>query len=370
MTKPMDPVAAATAKDDLYDFVFEGDMVTRSPVNIVTPNGPQVTVEGGKDGKAAEVATMVSIIGGERVLLPVITSTTIRGKLRSAAVEVAMRHLQGKPSLSDYLYAVVGGVKGSESEDVFSITERDARRAPNPVLALFGASAPWDGSRAYIGNAIPRERVSSEFVSSVRRDVFARDPGLASILDDQALDDYVTQRGMTKASVKANSALKEARAERAKAAKAGDAGAVKAADVKIAELDAAAKAAKSEAGNSLQMPLAHKVIPIGVTMGHKMTLMGVTEVEAGLFLASLSHLFNEKPFFGGKLSLGYGMVDGDWAVRFRKRGATGWTRAGSIAGRTLEPVELNADLEPFHRAWTEFAASGRLDIGRIAKKAA
>lgn len=179
------------------DLQFAGVITNVSPIHIVPPNSPMAKTADGR-GEAAEVATLPIMIDNQIVRVPVIPASTIRGKLRRAATAVALSHLDAKPSLEAWLYATIGGVKGSAKEDAFDIVDRNSRRRHHPITGLFGASAPWDPSHAYISPAIPQERVSAEFVNGVRSDDFTRKAEIVSMLDDQGIPDYLAIRKGTK----------------------------------------------------------------------------------------------------------------------------------------------------------------------------
>lgn len=132
---------------------------------------------------------------------------------------------------------------------------------------------------------------------------------------------------------------------------------------------------RKEAGNPVQMPISHRVIPIGVRMNHKMVLRNVTPVEAGLFLTALNYVFNEDPFFGGKISLGYGAIEAEWAVSLRSGSDMKWKELDRIDASALAPIEYhNPDLNQLIDDWKIFAAkpgfnlSGPKDLASVGEK--
>lgn len=342
------------------DLQFTGTIINTSPIHIVPPNSTTVQIEG---GKAGEIATLPVVIDGAVQKVPVIPATSIRGKLRRAATAVALAKLPGKPSLDAWLYATLGGVKGSEDESVFDLTDRNARRANFPITGLFGASAPWDPSHAFIGAAIPQSPVQPEFVTGVRSDDFSRRADIVDLLDANAVPEYLTLRQGTKERAAITQELQAAKNDRAKLNKLGDIDAAAKKSAQINELLEKEKKAKKAAGNSVQMPIAHRVLPIGVTMNHRMILKGVTPIEAGLFIEALSYLFNDDPFIGGKLSLGYGAIDAEWAVSMRPYKGQQWKELGHVSGTSLSPLNNSIpELLLLVEQWNSFAESGEFSL--------
>lgn len=369
MSEKLSKAESAMMGGERFSLRLQGEMTALSPVSIVTPNGAQIPMEEG-DGKVAEVASLAVVSpSGEIVRVPVLTSTSLKSKIRHAAVRCALAALDEKPVLADYVYAAVGGIKSSEKEDAFDVVERDLRRAPNPVLGLFGASAPWDASRVSVGNAIPDlergydPKMLSQVATAARRDPFAANPALASILDPSAVPEYLGQRSGTKAKVDADAAVREANDAISKAVKAGDEALVRELRAKVASLKEDAKKAKDAAGNSVLMPYGHCYIPQGVVFKQKITLLDVTAVEAGLFLAALDSAFLDDPLVGGRLGLQYGEVSASWNVSVRQGGS--WRQAGKIAAAPFEPIAYDdPQLASFLAAWRDFAASGALDVSK------
>ncbi|BCB22474.1 RAMP superfamily CRISPR-associated protein [Bosea sp. ANAM02] len=342
-----------------FDVRFIGTMINRSPLHITPPNTQVKEVPNFSDAKAVEIATLPVYRDGVLRHLPVIPASTIRGKLRNAATRVAMRHLAEKPSREAYVYTSLGGVKGSEDENPFAIADRNQRRHVNPIIGLMGGSQPWDRSSAFISNAIPIDIVEPHFVTSARVDAMRLKSDLVDLLDQNAVPSYLKMREATRDKVEA--AKKVTDAKKAFAIEKGSNGNADASALEAAKAEH--EKAKGTAGNSLALPIAHRVMPAGVVMDQTITLQRVTAVEAGLFLAALNYLFDEDPFFGGKVSYHYGAVDADWKVSYREERGGKWIDAGSLAGTTFSPTTYDgAVLEEFASAWAEYAASGALDL--------
>ena len=67
-----------------FDVRLDGLLTNLSPVTIVTPNAEQGQTRDGK-GKFSRVARRTVIQDGLRIEMPVITGSTLRGKMRRAA---------------------------------------------------------------------------------------------------------------------------------------------------------------------------------------------------------------------------------------------------------------------------------------------
>lgn len=341
----------------LFDLKLRGTMTNTQPLHITPPNTETLSLT--KDAKAVEIATLPIYRDGELLHLPVIPATTIRGKLRNASYEVIRQQLADKPSLAEWLYGTLGGIKGKESESPYSVQQRAARRAANPHLGLFGAAQPWDMSAMMISNAIPIHNVQPEFVGSARRDMLSQKTGLAELLDHDAIPTYISMRQASKEKVAASGESRVALAALAKAKStgAGEAEAL----ASFNQASEAAKTAKEEAGNSIGMPLLRRVMPIGVVMEQSITLKRVTAIESGLFIRALSYLFDAEPAFGGKVSNHYGCVDAEWTVSLREDKV--WEPIGVIKATSFEPIGYESTkLDEFVAAWDAFQASGKLDM--------
>lgn len=319
-----------------YDIRFTGTMTSLTPINIVPPGTPEVMVG---DLKAYDVVHRTIIHEGQRISVPVIPASTIRGKLRRSATRIALSHLKQKPNMKAWLHSTLGSIKGGKAEENFSVTKRSERRAALPVIGLFGAAEPWDASAAYITDATPQTPVEADGIQHARTNDFQAKLDIFDVLNPEGAAEFFAHRDAARAS----SAAKKAAPKNAKKQAAVSEGAEE------------APAAPAEIVNSLQQMLAHRYMPAGVVMDQTMMLKRVTGIEAGLFLKVLQDVFENEPQFGGKASLMYGEVAGAWNIKIRESGAA-WAEVGSIDGRPYEAMAYQDPLlNQLIAEWTQFA---------------
>ncbi|MBW3243466.1 hypothetical protein KUV57_12400 [Epibacterium sp. DP7N7-1] len=337
-------------------FRLKGHLTTLTQIHIVPPGTPEVTITG---EKVKQISHEVIWRDGARIEVPCIPSSTMRGALRRAATDLAY-DLGGsgdKPKLDDYLYNAVGGVKGNEKEDLGEINARAARRAANPIIALYGAATPWDRSRALISSAYADPEIyqtavpTAERIGSRRSDDMIARPGLESLLGGDALADWEAMRGATKENKAVSDKIKKLRSQ-ARGANEVD---KKAFYDQIEELEG-----KKSGTNSLLRPLHHAAMPRGVELAQDITLKDVSPAEAGLFFASIDHMWSVAPEFGGKIAHGYGLVRASWEL-FEKVDGTFVSR-GML---TAEPHVGLEDATPVAEeiaAWAEYRESGAMNL--------
>ncbi len=158
-----------------YNLKLTGTLTTLSPFAVVPPGADEGLLPDG--GKYSKIARTVVYDNGLRDIRPVIPGSTLRGRLRRAAVDTYLSLSGEKIPLSEWHQNAVGGVKGAGKEDGFDITLRSAIRDSNPVISLFGSGDPWIASRVKIESAIPNHSVETNVVSGVRTDDGRRDNG-------------------------------------------------------------------------------------------------------------------------------------------------------------------------------------------------
>lgn len=345
------------------DLRFTGTLVAQTPISIVPPNNGTLEHNGGTYSPIAR-HSIFDPATNQVEQRPVITASTLRGKIRRAAARICFALSEGRPGLTPFLYASVGDVKGAGSEDVYSINDRNARRERNPIIALFGASVPWDMSRAYVDHAIGRKE-DTEVVSGVRTDDFQRNADILELLDDNSVEPYLEKRENVKA-VKALKAQKTELIRKLKPARdKGDTAEIARINADLKALDEQIKAAKKEAGNSLMLPHAHETIVQGAQLTHRIVLNRVTEAEAGLFLLAIRNVFDQSPVFGAKAANNYGLITADWKVEMRLANTPGakWGPVGHVAMRPFDEGEISgAELEKCLTAWDEYVASGKMNV--------
>lgn len=303
--------------------IMKGALVADSPIHIVTPNSRNARE--GDYGAVSECAYELVYHNGAWTKVACITSSTFRGAVRRAAVDEAWGlgpDAAKKPTIDDYIYAAVGGIKGKEKEVTESVHARARRRELNAVVGLFGASTPWDRGRAMTPaltadpDMIDRDAYGregdvkpSQVIGARRTDDMVTRHGLEDLLDGDPMarwdemrstsqDDSTTRQDIKKLQQKRRSASTEGKAD---------------IDKEIKKLNESLSGS-----NSLLLPFGHQVMPAGTPLSQEIVLARVSEVEAGLFLAALDRLWSENPAFGGKKSHGYGLVSGQWDVTIKQ----------------------------------------------------
>lgn len=348
-------------------YVFEGHIVAEQP--LATCSKDLLDRKGRKNQPVPVPSTQTE--KGERLMFP---ATGLRGGIRRACRDVVRRHVMEKQDtdtpfdLDTHFFLTLGGIKGAGEEDKGSISRIADLREKNPLINLFGAgdagTVGFVAGRTSIGNAICQDPLEPVIFSGARSDDIYRDPSQADFLSDADLV-MLTEISsgnrelsrMKGESAKLRRAYAEAKSngEDDKAQQAGR------------ELDALAEKieqtrADSGSKNSVGMPLAGwQAIPQGAVMDHRMVIRRATQVDIGLFLASLS-AFSLEPFVGGHYASGNGLVSAEWDVY-----EVSLTKGKQLVGKVkLAPFDL-ADIEgetltQAHDAFTAFMASGDWDF--------
>ena len=262
---------------------------------------------------------------GGKEALAYFPASSIRGALRhnAHAVVQALAHHQedGKTvfDLADH-FMLAQGVDIAEKATVFKDGEVDAGkeiREANPMLSLFGR---WGmGGKVGMGNALSSsEQDIGMFGGGTRGVMFERNPDLIEFLDDneqQRLTNLLEEQSIASIDIQAIKAdqagikrkLKNATEEEKKDLFA-----------KLAQLDEAIKKRKeekSEAKESIRRPIdRYEAFNAGTKLTHRMTLKGVTDIELGLFIASVLQ-FARNPVLGGHQGHNCGLVSASWEVR-------------------------------------------------------
>lgn len=328
--------------------ILEGTFFAKSPVHIVPPFSRSVNVSPHAD--ANECAYRLRYHNGEWKKVACVTSSTFRGGLRRAAVNEAWglaADAPNKPTIDDYVYGAVGGVKGKEKETVETVATRARRRALNPVVGLFGASTPWDAGRAITPSLeadpdfIDRDAYAregdvkpSQMIGARRSDDMTMSHGLQDLLSGDPLDRWNEMRSQTKKDIEVQRRIDELEKERRQAS-----------PEERPKIENSIKKEKDKlsGSNSLLLPFAHQVMPAGTPLTQKIVLKNVSEVEAGLFLAAIDRLWSENPAFGGKKSHGYGLIEGGWDVKLKVGRRT--EDAGKITVAPYEGIDVDQSEE-------------------------
>lgn len=331
---------------------MKGFMTAESPIAIVPPGTDTVLHDG---QKVPKVSNEVVIVDGVRKEVPRIPSSTLRGALRRAAYEVSWMEAAkngDKMTVRDYQYNAIGGAKGDESEKAEDILQRKLLRAQNPLIGLFGAGHPWATSHALVGSAYGDHNTEArmEVVGGRRTDDIAQNPGILDLMVEGSFEEWKDLRETTKEDQDVKKKIKALEKKRVNASPEEK----RAINAEIEDLEG-----QKSGKNSVLRPLYHGILPRGMRLSQNITLTDVTPEEAGLFLAALDHFWMERPYFGGKISHGYGLVSASWDVLRKDR--RDWIPIGEVAvephaGLTRKPAESSEWLD----AWDAYRASGEL----------
>jgi CRISPR type IV-associated protein Csf2 len=357
-----------------YNLKLTGTITSLSPIAVVPPGAEEISVGAQKYKK---VANTILYEDGIRHHRPIIPGSTLRGGLRRAALK-AIIAASGEPvSLGTWHLNAVGGVKGAESESGFDVVGREAIRAKNPILSLFGAGSPWINSRASIGNAVPQHGVETVIVGGVRADDGRRDNTFFQNLDENATDERLALTGENAARTSAKKSIAALRSDLRKAKKDKNEEEIARLDAELKKLGDDEKTSKAMATNPVSMPLTHEAIPAGVVFNHEMKLIAVTKEEIGLFFIALNGLWKRNPAIGQHANLGYGMTDFTYNLTIEnadefdpfKVGEADAVNGGTITGSPHDglvdvPDFVKQAIEDFRKAFN----SGAYDFKAMAQK--
>ncbi|MGO1603243.1 MAG: hypothetical protein ACTHXU_12665 [Halomonas sp.] len=300
-------------------YIFEGRLVAEQP--LATCSKDLLDREGKKNQPTPIPTTQTAM--GERLLFP---ASGLRGGLRRACRDVVRECVinstgNDKPfDLDTHFMLSLGGIKGAGEEDKASVTRIADLRKQNPLINLFGAgdagTAGFVSGRLGIGNAICEEPLEPVIFSGARLDDIYRDPDQADFLSNA---DLIRLTDMASG----NRELSRLKAEATKlkrsfyeARESGNAESVQAITDQLDTLETKMAGIREESGskNSIGMPLAGwKAIPQGATMTQRTIMRRATDVDLGLFLATLNR-FGLEPILGAHYANGNGLVSGEWTV--------------------------------------------------------
>lgn len=296
-----------------YNLMIDLDLVSLTPVAVVTPDARDVKING---ASYKETFRRHIYRDGTRLVVPGVPGSTLRGRLRRSATEVARRIVDRKLTLDEFHQSAVGGVKGAGSEDAYDIVGRAAIRAKNPVLGLFGAGDPWMRGACNITDALPDEEIECEIIRGVRSDDGRRDQEFFSRLTDDAPDCWLGLVGANRQRGEMKKREAELKREISAAMRASD----KALADKLKQERAASEKDKSGSSiaktNPVGMPITHEAVPAGVKFRASLRASRSTPSEIWLLLAALDHMWRETPQLGGHTALGYGLLEADASFRF------------------------------------------------------
>jgi hypothetical protein len=281
-----------------------------------------------------------------------------RSKLRGAACAIMLEALREKNAkrftLADAQLNRVGGIKQSGAEADVDTRKYLEMIAANPILGIFGASTPWVSGKAKIGHlSCVNPNLEPMVVDGVRADIVRRDPSIISFLEEGALDAHSDAVARTKSYGIMKKKLKDLNTKMMKAK--GDEKAEFKAQIALLEGE------MTEGGHkqvSALLPLpGYLAIPRGAEMESVISLVGVSQIELGCFLAALAR-FAEEPFLGAHSAHGAGIISGKWQVNKVRTGVTGSLTLNPFVGVSLDG---NAELESAVAAFYEFIKTDACD---------
>jgi CRISPR type IV-associated protein Csf2 len=308
-----------------------GSIISKTPVMITRPDqGPGAL-------------SMTIMVGGQARKAPVIPGETIKGVLRGLALSIVSEAgLSADPKAGmslDRLYQQgMGGVEFKEKSR--KLGEREALRARNPLLSLFGAAEPILEGRLTVEPAVgpgeivdAKKGITSGLAGGSRQDPVLQNPYSATLLSDADKDRWSSQQGIVAEASAAKAAVKAA--ERAL----GKARQLLVEDLSLLESNVAeAKKAlgKIEANpdftNAIQRPLDEKAAaPAGVEYSHSFELLNASDVEIGLFLAALDR-WSESFRIGGGKTTGFGRLSAAYTLEIlsKEGGGRTWRKIGDV----------------------------------------
>mgnify|MGYP001290179118 CR=1 FL=1 len=395
MTNEMDNSAAKK-----YTVYFDGSVKTLSPY-ANSPAGASEDVD--KDNLKGRFNRLprlpVKRPGGDGfIMLPVISSSALRGPFRRAAAKIVLKRMKAlgeRISFDDWLFWTVGGVKGNEAEKSICAKKRLSYIDGNPLLSAFGAGhagiGGMIGGRFIIDTVIPdgafdiglhgaggegRARMDPGAVRVARR-AENRNLELPEYLDADELQrvELYSDLNSEKSSEKDNGKKIGAaiRKLRAKLMKSGmsekdadnhpDVVALKAdqkaAEKRVTEITEEMTGVGSTNSIGMTQP-GFEVMPVGAVFEHGMVLKSSTLEQIGFILATLAQVANDDVTFGAHASLGMGRLRMRYDISIRAEDEHIHVPVGTISiepGRfeMLATDERTSFLTDAALAWSEAA---------------
>ena len=227
---------------------------------------------------------------------PFVPATSIKGKLRHLNTAMVMEKLKEKNilfTLNDLFFNSMGGIKESGDSNFDVLTERSTL-LQHPIAGLYGVSEPlFLKGKIQIENALVNGHVTPDVVSGQRNDPIQKgEITREDVSDHDQFDSYIEKL----------SSNREKRKEKDK-----DTSALK--------------------PISTNMPHSREIIPPGTTCSHSISISYPTEIELGMFFATLRRFATSAPFFGAQLGMNLGIVDVEYEV--------------SVDGETIGSISIN-----------------------------
>jgi len=304
-----------------------------------------------------------AVFNGQEVLS--ITASSIKGSLRRASADIALMYQQDKTgkekplSLSAHKLNRIGGTKSKGDSD--RVTPDDMKNINNEqlVVAIFGAGDPFLPGKLSVEPAYG-EHNTPQVVDGVRSDDFLRDPELISILDDDAVTEFLAN---TSNVAEASKLKKDQKSVLRSFMMSGNASEKSMLEKKLKVID---KQLEKYSNVSTQLPLAgYEVIPAGESLSHKMRLrIKDNKEQLGFLLESLNY-FASNPIMGGKKNNGCGEIAMEYTL-FESGYNQSKKEIGSITVNPYEPIEVTGKyLLDAIAAFKEGCATHKYDFSEI-----
>ena len=294
---------------------------------------------------------------------------TLRGPLRKAALNVALREVAGEKGMTlGQMYMIGQGVDTSrevnnESTEKFydPIAEQRLREL-NPFLNLMGR---WKlAGRLEVQPLLTTVENLTLSGQGVRHDQFERDPNLVEWLSEQERDRLLKMVASAHSSMDDLNALREETKATKKAYRnTTDDGERQRLGEKLNTLkdqEKAIKEAREGSSESIKHPISgYESIAPGSELSSTLRIANGTAVDLGLLLHTLAE-FSLDPRLGGHRGVGFGAVSGEWSVYQRGPGELRATEIGCVRLDDLGFVMEGAMLD---EAWQAFRdAIPRMDL--------
>ncbi len=388
-----------TSSAQKYTVYFNGSVETLSPY-ANSPAGATEELNGDNNlkGRFNRLPRLpVKRPGGDGfVMLPVISSSALRGPFRRAAAKIVLKRMKAmgeRISFDDWLFWTVGGVKGKGSEKSICAKKRLSYIDGNPLLSAFGAGhagiGGMVGGRFMIDTVIPdgpfgivlhgadgesRTRMDAGAVRVARR-AENRNLELPEFLDADELERVQRYSDLNSEKSSETNNGKSIQSKITKKKKELVKAGLSPADAKnhpeVVALEAEHKASEerrlelekeiqnSGSTNSIGMTQpGFEVMPVGAVFEHGMVLKSSTLEQIGFILATLAHVANDDVTFGAHASLGMGRLRMRYDISIRAEDEHVHVPVGSISiepGKfeMLATDERTSFLTDAARAWNE-----------------
>ncbi len=347
-----------------YIVTLKGVMTAESPLATTLPS---LRSRPADSEQPSPLPKMVVNYGAQRVTVPYMPGSGIRGRLRRCAVDLLKRIYPDGMKLQDYYYLAIGGVKGADAESKADLGSAKKRREDNPLIGLFGAGAPWSQGRLSVSHAVPETPIGEDAVTGVRIDDIGRPGGLALLTESEQsawidMAHHNSERSKKEATLKR---LKDELGGRGRSGKMPADADRTALQGRIDTLtqEIADHSARAYASHSVLRPLpGYEFIPQGTRLTQNLTLTHANRMEIGAFIASLRE-FAFNPVIGGRAAHHNGVVSARWAFAVRDSLSHDMISHGEMTITPYEGLDLADDfLDGCARDFLDAMQGGRFDF--------